>query len=65
MTRKEIKTATNNELLVDYIRSQSLWGSNELNDRGTKRIAEHCKDLEAELVSRGVLTEHDVEIINA
>lgn len=65
MTKKEIKKASNNELIVDYVRSYSFYEVNYLLDRGTKQLLQHCHDLEAELVARKILTEDDVRHLNS
>lgn len=67
MTKREIKKATNNELIVEYVRTYSSLSLN-LNapweNRGTKRYGQHCHNLEAEMVARGILTEDDVKYLN-
>ena len=65
MTKKEIKKVPNNELIVDYVRSYSLYEVNYLLDRGRKQVLQHCHDLEAELVARNILTEDDVKHLNS
>lgn len=68
MTKREIKKATNNKLIVEYVRTYSSLcvnlNSATWENRGTKRYTEHCHDLEAELMERGILTEKDVEYLN-
>lgn len=64
MKKSEIKKATNNELIVDYIQSYSSLCLNINAGRGTKQYSNHCSDLEKELVSRGLLTENDVRTLN-
>ena len=69
MTKQEIKKATNNELIVDYVRTYSSLcvnlNSAPWENRGTKRYEQHCHDLETEMVTRGILTEEDVQHLNS
>lgn len=65
MRKTEIKTAQNNELLIDYIRSYARTMLNQNMGGGTKMLDAHCKDLEAELVKRNILTLEDVNSLNA
>ena len=68
MTKKEIKKAKDNELIVEYVRTYSSLcvnlNSPSWENRGTKRYTDHCHDLEVELVARGILTEDDVKYLN-
>lgn len=64
MTKKEIKTATSNALIVDYILTNIRLVRNEIYQLGTKQLNTHIKDLESELLKRGVLTENDIRILN-
>ena len=64
MTKKEIPTAKNNELIVDYVDSQIIWAFNSNGQGGTTRVAKHCHDLETELIKRGLLTQADVDHLN-
>lgn len=62
--KSEIKDLRDNELIVEYVRSTADLASNYVLNRGVKRLQVHCADLECELVKRGILTEHDVEVLN-
>lgn len=64
MKKSEIASLKDNELIVEYVRSTADLASNYVLDRGVKRLQSHCADLERELVKRGVLTEHDIEVLN-
>lgn len=64
MTKAEIKKVPNNELLTHYIRQYAMYDSNYVLNRGTTRLEKHLKDLEAEIVARGILSEHDIEVLN-
>ena len=63
MRKSEMKKATVNELLVDYVRSYASLCLNQNFSRGTKQLSVHCTDLENELLSRGILTEEDIRIL--
>ena len=64
MTKPEIKKAEVNKLIVDYVRSYAGLCVNYNTGGGVKRYAQHCNDLEAEFVKRGLLTEDDVKFLN-
>ena len=64
MKRSEISNLKDNELIREYVSAMSSWASNYNTGRGVKRLQTHCADLEKELVKRGILTEHDIEILN-
>ena len=44
MTKKEIKTATSNALIVDYILTNIRLVRNEIYQLGTKQLNTHIKD---------------------
>ena len=64
MTKQEIKKSKDNELIREYVSSYGQLWANWLTDRGTKQLSNHCKDLEAELLNRNILTEEDIRILN-
>lgn len=64
MKKSEIKKVTNNELIVEYVRTYSLRDVNWLSGRAIKRLSGQCKDLERELIARGILTTEDVIYLN-
>ena len=56
MTKKEIKKAKDCELVADLANTYAhlLLNLNSV-DRGTKQLERHLKDLEDEMLSRGLL----------
>lgn len=64
MKKSEIKKVTNNELITEYVRTYSLRDVNWILERGTERLSRQCKDLERELIARGILTTEDVNYLN-
>lgn len=64
MKKSEIKKVTNNELITEYVRTYSLRDVNWISGRGTERLSRQCKDLERELIARGILTTEDVNYLN-
>ena len=64
MRKTEIKNAPVNALIVDYVQTQSRLTLSYNLGGGTVRDEKHSKDLEAELVKRGLLTEEDVRRLN-
>lgn len=64
MKKSEIKKVTNNELIVEYVRTYFLRDVNWLSGRGIKRLSEQSKNLERELIARGILTTEDVIYLN-
>lgn len=64
MRRAEMKKAKSNELILDYIESYALLSLNYNGNRGTQKIEKHCRDLEAELLRRDILTEDDIKKLN-
>ena len=65
MTKREIKFAEHHELIVDLVRSYAGLCVNYNTGGGTKRYAQHCEDLQAELLKRGLLTEAEVKFLNS
>ena len=61
MKKSEIKTLSNNQLIVEYVSTYSWHDTNYFLGRGTKQLEKHLKDLEEELVKRDILTESDIE----
>ena len=64
MRKTEIARAKDNELIVDYVRSYGLYLRNMNLGLGEKRLANHCADLEKELVKRGILTKENIDALN-
>lgn len=64
MKKSDIKGATNSGLITEYVTLHTLREVNEVLGRGTKQAARQCKELEMELVARGLLTVEDVDYLN-
>lgn len=64
MRKAEIKTAADNEIIMDAITSYAIACVNENVGLATKAINKHLCDLEAEMLRRGLLTEEQVEKLN-
>lgn len=65
MRKNEIKKATNNALIVDYVKTYSSLCLNINLGMGTKQFENHCNDLEKEMLNRGLLTEEDIKSLQA
>ena len=64
MKKNEIEKAKDNELITEYVKSYSNLCLKYNLNRITKQAEAHCKDLERELVKRGLLTEEDIKYLN-
>lgn len=64
MKKSEIKRSKDNDLLVDYINSIVIFNLNYNSGRSIKQLEKHCVDLEKEIISRGILTECDIQKVN-
>ena len=64
MTKQEVKKSNDRELIVEYVKSYRDYDVNFFLRRGTKQLAKHVKDLEDEIVARGILTATDIEELN-
>ena len=61
MTRKEMKTAADSEIIVEYIDTMSNYCLN-LNGNGKiDRLAKHLDDLDAEMLKRFILTPDQIK----
>lgn len=65
MTKVEMKTADDSQIIVDYIKSYSLFCTNDCLSRGTKAVCKHLKDLDAEMLKRGILSQDQINYLNA
>lgn len=65
MTKIEMKTADDSQIIVDYIKSYSLFCTNDCLCRGTKAVSKHLKDLDAEMLKRGILSQDQINYLNA
>lgn len=63
MRKNEMKKAKDNELIVDLVLSYGFLCRNMNLGLGEKRLANHCTDLENELLMRGILTEEDIKAL--
>lgn len=59
--KSEMKKAKDNDLIEDYVDSYAWWLVACNTGRGTTQKEKHCRDLEDELLKRGILTEENVE----
>lgn len=65
MRKSELKTAPDNEIILDLVQSYATACLNYNLDRGTKAIEKHLQDLNAEVLRRGLLTPEQVKKLNA
>ena len=65
MTAKELKSAQDSEVIVDYIRTYAGFVFNLNTGGGIKQYGKHLKDLDAEMLRRGILTEEQVKLLNS
>lgn len=64
MTKTEMKKAADNEIVYRYIKAYSSFSVN-LNLGGkTKSLEKELANLDAEMLSRGILTEKQIEDLN-
>lgn len=61
MTKKDIKTLNNGDLIVEYVRTYSAFDVATVLGRGGKALGKHMADLEEELVKRDILTEEHIK----
>lgn len=64
MTKKEIKSAKDSELVYEYATNYALLLLNYNMGKGTNRLQAHCNNLENELMKRNLLTEEDIKRLN-
>lgn len=65
MQKKEMKNATDSEIIMDLITSYSSWTlALNIPRYSAKRIGEHVKDLENEALKRNILTQEQIERLN-
>lgn len=64
MDRKAQKMALDSEIIVDYVTSYAWHMTNYNLGRGTERLAKHLRDLEEQLLKRGILTPEQIEYLN-
>lgn len=64
MTKNEIKTAHDSDLIMDYISTYSRAMLNENCGLPTKALDKHLKDLDCEMLKRGLLTQDQIDCLN-
>ncbi len=64
MRKNEISKAKDNDLITEYVSSYATLLLNYNLDKGTTQAEKHCKDLEAELLKRNILTEENIRTLN-
>lgn len=64
MTKREIPKAKDNDLIAEYVSSYATLLLNYNLSRGVIQAEKHCKDLEAELLKRGILTEENIRSLS-
>lgn len=65
MTKKELLTAQDSEIIVDYIKSYCLECMNTNFGGPTKALAKHLAHLDAEMLRRGLLTQDQIDFLNS
>ena len=60
MRKREIPKAKDNDLITEYVSSYATLLLNYNSSRRIIQAEKHCKDLEVELLKRGILTEENV-----
>lgn len=65
MTKQEMKTATDGEIIVDYVKTYSIYRLNLNLGGGTKQAAKHLETLDAEILKRGILSQDQIDYLNA
>lgn len=64
MTKKEIPKSSDEDLLVDYVWSYGIFVRNmNLSMYKTKRIGQHVRDLEEEILKRKLLSQKAVDYL--
>lgn len=65
MTKTEMKNAENNEIIYRYIKAYSLFVCNMNLGGSTKSLDKELKNLDVEMLKRGLLTEDQVKKLNS
>ena len=63
MNKREMKTASDGDLIVEYVRACADLASNFVLDRGIIQIQRNIKNMEAEILKRGILTQKQIDRI--
>jgi hypothetical protein len=64
MTKQELKAATNSELITDYIKSYSRLVLAQNFGGAWKALDKHLNHLNAEMLSRELLTQDQIDYLN-
>ena len=64
MTKCGMKTASDGDLIVEYVITAAEESSNYVLDRGIVQIQRHRKTIEEELLKRGILNERQIRRAN-
>ena len=64
MNKREMNTASDGDLIVEYVITAAEESSNFVLDRGIIQIQRHRKTIEEELLKRGILTERQIRRAN-
>lgn len=64
MTKKELTKCSNEDLIVDYVKTYSSYCVNLNLQRGIERLFNHQKDLEKEMLKRNILSQHAIDYLN-
>ena len=63
MNKREMKTATDGDLIAEYVRAVADLASNFVLDRGIVQLQRNVKNFETELLKRGILTQKQIDRI--
>ena len=61
MTKKQLKTATDSEVIVDYIETEATYCLNLNMGGGIDRLYNHLLDLNQEMLKRGILSQKQID----
>ena len=63
MNKREMKAATDGDLIAEYVRAVADLASNFVLDRGIVQLQRNVKNFEAKLLKRGILTQKQIDRI--
>ena len=64
MNKREMKTVSDGDLIVEYVITAAEESSNYVLDRGIVQIQRHRKAIEEEIIKRGILTDKQIRRAN-
>ncbi len=64
MNKREMRTASDGDLIVEYVMTAAEESSNYVLDRGIIQIQRHRKTIEEELLKMGILNEKQIRRAN-